>query len=158
MIIKIMHANRGNDDHPRQAYKLIEDVLDVDFYEAGDNGEQPGVYITRRGQTPDEATCHPLTGNVYVMTDHGKTFDRFEVAPPKHVPSVYINGRAVEGVNIGGPISAGFLREFLEVGDRRLVRIHADGYDVIGRGDDRHMLTDGDRFFTDAEDRGPPLA
>lgn len=150
MIVKIMFANRGNDDHPRQAYQLFSDVKHVEFYEAGTEGETPGVYLNFHGS--DEPDRHPLTGNVYIMTDAGKTFDRFEVAPPAALEhTVFINGAQVTDSRIGGPIDAADLRDALGVSqEAQLVRVNGADYDVIGRTTGRHFVAAGDQFYTEA--------
>lgn len=78
MLVKIMHKNTGNDEHPRASYRIFADVKEVDFAEPSPDGHtRPYVYLTFSNS---EQISIELTGNVYLMTKDGKTFDRFEVA------------------------------------------------------------------------------
>lgn len=90
LIVKIMCANRGNDDHPRHGHQIFSGVKEVDFYEAfrGDEKRPPsqaGVYLIFEREsegTPADVTHIPLDGNVYVMNEAGRTISCFEAGRP----------------------------------------------------------------------------
>lgn len=81
LILKIMCAVRGNDEHPRQGYHLIAGVTDVEFFE-GTELTPPSVHFTR-AHGDEESVITPLVGNVYVMNEAGRTISRFEVLSPE---------------------------------------------------------------------------
>lgn len=83
MLVKIMHNNIGSDDHPQAAYRIFANVKEVDFAKPSPDGHsRPYVYLTfERKENQVEQISIELNGNVYLMTNEGKTFDRFEVAP-----------------------------------------------------------------------------
>lgn len=89
LVLKIMSAVRGNDDHPRHGHRVISGVAEVGFREPKVNvaralggGPKERATMTYRFAGSDEAIAEPLAGNVYVMNEAGRTISRFEVASP----------------------------------------------------------------------------
>ena len=68
MIVKYMYGDK--------AFRIYENVADVDFYE-GSGDSLPGLYLNIHNA--EEVVHVELTGSAYIMTDAGKTIDKYEV-------------------------------------------------------------------------------
>lgn len=83
MIVKIMSGEDLPDHDNRKRFSLIADVAEIAFHR---EGGFPVVEIYRIGNGRDSERYTP-NGNVYVMTDAGKTIDSFaHMAPPELEP------------------------------------------------------------------------
>lgn len=78
LILKIMSADRGNDEHPRHGYQIITGIRRVWFQER--NGEHRARLVVDFAN--EERDEWDLDGNVYVMNEAGKTISKFEVHAP----------------------------------------------------------------------------
>ena len=80
MLVKIMGAEDAPDDDSRKTFRILADVIDVDFVRSPEHPHlaQVRVLFGRPG-TPGETFEAP--GNVYVMNDNGKTVASFGSAP-----------------------------------------------------------------------------
>lgn len=76
MIVKILH-NIPADYDPAQYCRIFENVADIDFH-AGSSDTKRGIYLNIHNA---EEVKHIELENttVYVMTDTGKTIDRFDI-------------------------------------------------------------------------------
>ena len=89
LILKIMSGEDLADDNPSKPYRLIADVVNVDFYTAtatqserarlGYDEEGPDVlaHHARIHHPQGGVSRYLITGNVYVMNDRGDTIDTY---------------------------------------------------------------------------------
>ena len=77
MLVKIMSSEDLPDVCNQKQFELFGDVCTVDFQRDDPQG-YPLCYIRQRQQA--EYVTRRLYGNVYVMTDDGKTIETFGVS------------------------------------------------------------------------------
>lgn len=97
LYLKIMNAARGNDDHPRQGYRLLSGVKEVIFREpydpiTSDQSGKPSAFIWLH-DCP-EPVILDLEGSAYVMNEKGVTISRFEVSASRGHPETLSESRA----------------------------------------------------------------
>lgn len=80
MLVKIMGAEDAPDDDSRKTFRILSDVIDVEFTR---NQEHPHYALVRVlfGQPGAPGETFNAPGNVYVMNDNGKTVASFGSAP-----------------------------------------------------------------------------
>lgn len=111
LIVKIMGAEDAPDQDTRKTYRLMADILDVNFTREEDGQAYLSVmYPLGNDSVGDLSSPHLETekfavfGNVYVMNENGKTISQFGCAripaihnvPPKPMVTVKLDGFPLE--------------------------------------------------------------
>jgi hypothetical protein len=81
MLVKIMSGENLQDTSPNKHFELFDDVRNVTFDRSIEG--VTSAYITLRN---GDVSVRIPEGNIYLMTDTGKTFETF-CAPPSVVKS-----------------------------------------------------------------------
>lgn len=83
MYVKIMKHHADGDNNPN-SYYLFGGVVGVEYIPAGEVNKWPSIEMRFQTDNPNydfEYHHMPLSGNVYLMNDEGKTIDKYEVGP-----------------------------------------------------------------------------
>lgn len=83
MYVKMMKQAINGVTHPN-SYTLYSGVDSVEFKDPGEQDSYPSMELRYKlDGYEDEFAWKPLSGTVYVMTEDGKTIDKYEVDPQK---------------------------------------------------------------------------